>query len=176
VRPIKTVDDLVGVKIRTGNGRMQLEAFQTFGSQVVSMPIVEVYPSLQTHVVDGQCNPYTLIMSNKFYEVQKYVSDVNLMWASFWVIGNRDAWNALPPDIQAVVNRNAEKYAQLQRRDSPQLAEASADKVVRQGMLRNIADPATFRSKLTPGFFPKWKAEFGARGWAALEEYAGKIS
>ena len=175
VRPLHSSDDLAGLKIRTGNGRLQLEAFQAFGASVISMAFNEVYTSLQTHVVDGQCNPYALIEAAHFFEVQKYVSEVNLNWACFWVLQNRDSWNALPADIQAIVVRNQAKYALLQRRDSALFSAASQDKLVRQGMIRNVTDPASFRAKLANGPYMHWKQEFGPTAWSALEEYSGKI-
>jgi TRAP-type transport system periplasmic protein len=48
--------------------------FQSLGASPTGINFSEVYSALQTHIVDGQENPLTLIYIAKFYEVQKYVS------------------------------------------------------------------------------------------------------
>ena len=47
-----------------------------------------------------------MIETSKFYEVQKYVSITNHNWTGSWLIANADAWKSVPPDLQAIVERN----------------------------------------------------------------------
>ena len=54
-----------------------LESFSAFKANPIPMAFGELYSALETRTVDGQENPYTVILSNKFYEVQKYVSATN---------------------------------------------------------------------------------------------------
>jgi TRAP-type C4-dicarboxylate transport system substrate-binding protein len=99
------------------------------------------------------------------------------MWSAYWLLGNPDAWKALPPDIQAVVGRNADKYAVLQRRDTALLNESLADKLTRLGMQRNDAATAGFRAKLRDAkFYERWRAEFGSAAWDLLEAHTGKLA
>jgi TRAP-type C4-dicarboxylate transport system substrate-binding protein len=99
------------------------------------------------------------------------------MWSAYWLLGNPDAWKALPPDVQAVVTRNAAKYALLQRRDTMLLNASLADKLARRGMTVNIADTAGFRAKLRETkFYERWKAEFGSTAWDLLEAHSGKLT
>ena len=73
--------------------------------------------------------------------------------------------------------KNGEKYALLQRHDTAVLAGALGDKLVRQGMVRNVADQKSFRDKLSAsGFYNRWKEEFGTRAWTLLEQSAGPLS
>ncbi len=51
-----------------------LETFKAFKANPVPMPFAELYGALESKAVDGQENPYAVILSSKFYEVQKYVS------------------------------------------------------------------------------------------------------
>ena len=113
----------------------------------------------------------------KFYEVQRYLSRINLCWADQILMMNGDAWKALPSDVQDIVTRNQAKYALLQRRDMDLLNEASESKLARQGMAVNAVDDLEpFRAKLAAsGFYDHWRAEFGAPAWSLLEQYSGKL-
>ena len=51
-----------------------LETFKTFKANPIPMPFAELYGALESKAVDGQENPFAVIPSSKFYEVQKYVS------------------------------------------------------------------------------------------------------
>jgi len=134
-----------------------------------------VYTALQTHVVDGQENPYAIIDTGKLYEVQKYLSVTNHMWSAFHMLANQEAWKALPPDIQSVVARNNAKYAVLQRRDVEGRNNSLADKLRRRGMVSNNADTSGFRPRLG-GFYKKWRGEFGDTAWTLLEKRSGRLA
>jgi TRAP-type C4-dicarboxylate transport system substrate-binding protein len=96
------------------------------------------------------------------------------MWSAYWLLGNPDAWKALPPDVQAVVTRNAAKYALAQRHDTELRNSTLADKLARQGMALNIAETASFRAQLGD-FYKYWKEQFGPTAWGLLEETSGKL-
>jgi TRAP-type C4-dicarboxylate transport system substrate-binding protein len=176
VRPITTAADFAGIKMRTSNSKLAVDTFKSLGSSIVPMNFNEVYTALQTHVADGQYNPYSTIESAKLFEVQKYLSELNLAWGNFWLLGNQTFWSSLSPEIQAIVTRNANTYVDLQRRDTELFSAASADKLVRQGMIRNVAPAASFRAKLIDaGFYQRWRDEFGPKEWALLEAISGKL-
>jgi TRAP-type transport system periplasmic protein len=99
------------------------------------------------------------------------------MWSAYHFLGNQDAWKALPPDIQRVVERNLTKYALLQRRDTQLRNDSLAEKLVRQGMTIEHADSAGLRAKLaSSGFYGKWRDRFGAQAWSLLEKTSGKLA
>jgi len=77
--------DLRGFKIRLPVAPYFLVLFRHLGAAPTSMNFSEVYSALQTGVVDGQENPLVLIDTAKLYEVQKYCSLTNHIWAGFHV-------------------------------------------------------------------------------------------
>ena len=102
VRPIKTVDDLKGLKLRTPPIDVTIRTFKQLGANPQQVPYTETYMALKTGVVDGQENPFSNCVDMKFYEVQKYLSVIN--WQvhpdPFYV---NPAWyKALPGDLQKV--------------------------------------------------------------------------
>lgn len=172
--PIRTADDLNNFKIRTPAGKLWVDLFKALGSSPTPINFSEVYTALQTHVVDGQENPPAIIQTARLFEVQKYLSITNHMWSAFHLLGNMDAWNALPHDIQAVVARNSAKYALLQRRDTQLLNDTLVDKLRREGMAVNTADVSGFRPRLT-GFYKEYHQTFGDTAWNLLEQTSGKL-
>ncbi|MEH7125849.1 DctP family TRAP transporter solute-binding subunit [Bacillus sp. JJ1503] len=74
IRPIKSPEDLKGIKFRTQGGQVLEKVFSTVGAGSVSMPFTELYTALQQGTVDGQTNTFVNIESKKFDEVQKYLT------------------------------------------------------------------------------------------------------
>ena len=171
---IKTADDLTNFKIRTPAGALWVDLFRTMGAAPTPINFSEVYTALQTHVVDGEENPFAIIATSRLYEVQKYLSVTNHMWSAYHFLGNTDAWTALPPEIQRTVDRNLTKYALQQRRETAIRNASLADKLGRLGMQVNQASTSGFRGKLGP-FYKKWAAEFGPTAWGLLEAHSGKL-
>lgn len=173
--PIHGAADFQNLKLRTPPAPISVDLFRTLGASPTPIVFPELYTALQTHVVDGQETPYATIETAKLYEVQKYLSVTNHMPTVFWFLGNQDAWNALPPDIQKIVNRNAAKYTLLERQDIAQISEATADKLRKDGLVFNTdVDTRSIRAALGP-FYAKWKDQFGPTAWALLEKTAGKL-
>jgi tripartite ATP-independent transporter DctP family solute receptor len=173
--PIRNAADFAGFKIRTPPAPISVDLFKTLGASPTPIVFPELYLALQTKVVDGQETPYSTIDVAKFNEVQKYMSVTNHMATIFWFLGNMEAWNALPPTVQASILRHADRAALLERRDTEQQSVATADKLRREGMVFNTADAESMRAQLKP-FYGRWKSEFGATAWDLLEKTAGKLT
>ncbi|CTQ34752.1 TRAP transporter substrate-binding protein [Jannaschia rubra] len=73
-RPVETPEDLQGLKLRTMENRVHMEAFEDMGAAPTPMAFPELFTALQQGVVDGQENPITVISASKFWEVQDYAS------------------------------------------------------------------------------------------------------
>jgi tripartite ATP-independent transporter DctP family solute receptor len=172
--PIRNAADLAGLKIRTPPGKLWLDLFRALGASPTPLNFSELYTALQAKVVDGEENPYAIIETSKLFEVQKYLSVTNHMWSAYWLLGNADAWGALPPDVQAVVRRNAATYALLQRRDTEVRNDTLADKLRREGMILNVAETGSFRAQLGD-FYRSWRDQFGPDAWSLLEATSGKL-
>lgn len=102
-KPIKTVADMEGQRIRTMTVPTQQAMVQALGAQATPLPWAEVYTALQTNVVDGEMNPVPIIAFAKFQEVQKYLSLTNhLITPYIWTM-NQDFFNSLSPADQYLV-------------------------------------------------------------------------
>lgn len=174
--PIRTPADLKGFKIRVPVSPLWTSMFTALGASPTSINFNEVYSALQTHLVDGQENPLAIIETAKLYEVQKYLSVTNHMWDGFWFLANKDAWDRLPKDLQAICTRRINEAGLAERADVQRLNETLASTLRSQGMIFNVPDQAPFRQKLREaGFYTQWRQKYGDAAWALLEKYAGSL-
>jgi TRAP-type transport system periplasmic protein len=174
VRPIRNADDLAGLKFRSPGGAIAADFFKSLGAEAGMVPFSGMYDALSARNFDGQSDPLGVVLSLKLYEVQTYLSLTAHWWSGFTLLANAAAWAALPRAIQDVVERNAEKFALLQRADIEQVNAAGADELARRGMQVNTADTASFRARLGD-FYTSWRTKAGPEMWRLLESYAGEV-
>lgn len=103
VRPITSLEDMKGLKIRVQNNPVMIKFVQALGGSPTTIPFGELYSALQQGVADGQENPPGLIYDMKFYEVQKYLTlDQHTLAFNFYYA--RDAWfQQLSDDLKKVI-------------------------------------------------------------------------
>jgi tripartite ATP-independent transporter DctP family solute receptor len=176
VRPINTLADLSGMKIRVPGAAAYSDLFKALGAAPANIQYPEVYSALQTHIVDGQENPLGLIVTSKFYEVQKYCSFTNHMWNGFWCLANGRAWRRLPPDLQTITEKHLNAAGKLQRQDLANQDASYRDALVKAGIALNTPDTTSFRARLkTAGYYDDAKRKFGEEAWALLNEAGGGV-
>jgi TRAP-type transport system periplasmic protein len=173
-RPVHTAADLARLKIRSPGGAIARDFFEAFGAEAGYVPFNQMYDALKARSFDGQSDPLGVVLSLRLYEVQRYLSLTAHWWSGFTLLANAAAWNALPQNIREIVERNAEKFALLQRQDIEQVNAAGAEELARLGMKVNTADTASFRAKLGD-FYGRWREKAGPATWRLLESYAGEI-
>lgn len=176
-RPIRTVEDLDGLKLRVSPGKFRVDTFRSLGVAPTPIPAADVYTALQTHLVEGVETPLIAVETFRFFEVVKYASLTHHMWGGFWNLINAEKWAGLAPDLQAAVREHLNAAAALERRDTELVYGSTQDKLRRQGLLINAPAPESFKARLTAaGYYARWRSEFGERAWSALERYTGRIA
>jgi TRAP-type transport system periplasmic protein len=175
-KPITSPADLRGFKIRLPVAPYLLALFKHLGAAPTTMNFSEVYSSLQTGVVDGQENPLVLIDTAKLYEVQKYCSLTNHVWAGFHVSFNMNAWKKLPSELQAQVTDTFTAAAKAQRQDFVKMTADEQANLTAKGMTFNSPDLKPFRDALSKsGFYPEMRKSAGEKAWGLLERYVGPL-
>jgi tripartite ATP-independent transporter DctP family solute receptor len=96
-RPVEKIEDLAGMKIRLQNAAVHIATFKALGANPVALAYSEVYPGLQTGVIDAAESPSGQIVINKFYEVGPYVSQTQHFFAAMLVYVNSDFYGKLTP-------------------------------------------------------------------------------
>lgn len=104
---VKTPDDLKGLKMRVVTP-IYIDIMRALGANAISMNWGEVFTALQQGTIDGQENPIAgVIVPNKIYEVQKYLTNWHYSYDALVVAVNKDVWNSLPADIQEQIEKAA---------------------------------------------------------------------
>jgi TRAP-type transport system periplasmic protein len=176
-KPIETVADLRGMKIRVPPSPLWTAMYKAFESAPASINFNEVYSALQTKLVDGQENPLAVIATAKLNEVQKYCSLTNHMWDGYWFLANRRAWESLPEDMRTIVAKHINAAGVKEREDVAKLNATLQQDLSAKGLAFNKPDASSFRDKLrSAGFYGEWKAKYGDEPWAVLEKYVGHLA
>lgn len=113
--PVRTPEDMKGLKIRTTPNAAHLKAFKLLGANPVPMSFQDVYMALQTGTIDGQENPINQIHSARFNEVQKFVSMTGHAYTPLVFVMNLRKFKALDPKFQALIQEAARQATVRQR-------------------------------------------------------------
>jgi len=172
---IDKVEDLAGIKIRVPQSQLYVGLFRTLGVLPATMSYADVYPALQTRVVEGMEGPIIGIYNSKMYEVTKFVAITNHMWDGFWLTLNPAFWNKLSQQQRDIVTEELNLAAERMR-DKIVKSEAQARSDLQaKGMTITTPDIGAFRKKLVDaGFYKEWKGRFKPEMWAALEQASGQ--
>lgn len=175
-KPIKTVGDLAGLKVRTPGAKLYVDMFKTLGASPTPVDVADVYTALQTKVIDAVEVPMAIIEASKWYEPTKYLSLTNHIWGNLFVVANLDAWKSLPSDIHAVLIREINAAGMLERGDMLHADVALRAKLQSQQLIVNeVPDIAPFQAKLKP-FYTDMKATFSSQAWSLLEKTTGRLT
>ena len=136
-RPITRGEDLSGIKIRVIPNPVYLETFRTFGANPVPMSFSELYTALETGTVDGQENPFLVILSNKLNEVQKYLSITNHTYSTNIILVSKKFWDKLSSTEQKIMREAAIEARDYQRRISRDEARQAVADLRARGMQVN---------------------------------------
>ena len=141
-RPITKGEDLEGLKLRVIPNPVFLETFKTFKANPIPMPFAELYGALESKAVDGQENPYSVILSSKLYEVNKYVSGTNHVYATNPIQISKRFWDKLTPVEQKLLQDAAIEAQNYQRIVSREAAGKALDELKAKGMTYHDIAPA----------------------------------
>jgi len=160
IRPIESPEDLKGIKLRVPEGQVYLDTFSTLGAIPTVISFGELYSALQLKTVDGQENPPAHVITQKFYEVQKYVSRTGHIHSASPLLINRGKFEELPEEYQKILVDSAKEYAikhidRVEELEAEQWAE-----IEEAGMLINDPERAPFEEAVKP-VYEKARAQFG---------------
>ncbi|MBX9591193.1 MAG: TRAP transporter substrate-binding protein [Hyphomonadaceae bacterium] len=142
-RPIKTLEDFKGLKIRMQPNETHLATFRALGANPIAMDVKELYSALQQGVVDGQENPHPIIQTNRFFEVQKYISNTNHFFDFIVLVANKRQFEALKPEHKEVVKRTVKVAVDAQRKMAAEEDRAAIEDLKAKGLQFDAISPET---------------------------------
>lgn len=157
-RPIKTPEDLAGLKIRTPEDAMTVDIFSALKANPTPLAFGELYLALRQGTVDGQENPLVNIASAKLNEVQDHLALTGHKYEVTPFIMSMQTWESLSPEDQELVQSVAEEARDTQRAE---MQEQSADLEETLGQDMQITEPDrdAFR-EATEGVYKEWRGQY----------------
>ena len=165
-KPVRRMEDLQGLKIRTSKTAVAIETFKSWGIDPVPMAWAEVFTALQQNVIDGQENPYTTAVSSKFFEVQKYITEIHYLIWSGPIIVSEKFYQSLPSEYQDAVNRAGAEAASYEWEISAKMTKTAMEELVDLGMvLLGPPEDESIWQERAQGTWEKLYDSFGGEEW-----------
>jgi C4-dicarboxylate-binding protein DctP len=98
--PLKVPADAAGLKFRIMSSDVLAAQFQALNAVPLKKPFSEVFTLLQTKAIDGQENTYSNIFSQKYYEIQPYITETNHGLLDYMLVTSKEFWMGLPDDVR----------------------------------------------------------------------------
>lgn len=136
-RPVQRLEDFSGLKVRVIANPVYIETFKALGANPVPMAFSELYTALESHAVDGQENPYSVILATKLYEVQKYLSVTNHAFSLNLAQVSKKFWDGLSPAEQQLMRETAAETLVYQRQVGLSQAQNTLGELKAKGMVVN---------------------------------------
>lgn len=163
-RPVTSLDDLEGMKIRVPQNKIMLATYQAWGASPISMSWPEVFTGLQQGVIDGQDNPDIVNYTMKFQEVQKYLTEVHYQYSLQPIVMGVRTYNKLSDEEREIIDRaglEAQLYAlQFQLTEASQARAAMEAEGVQSAQL---TDEDKWISIAKEEVWPQFYEEIGGK-------------
>jgi len=132
-KPVNKLEDLKGMKIRAFGAVTKIVT--ALGGAPVSMAMGETYEALSRGVVEGSIAPYEALQGWKWGEVVKFTVEAPAMYYSsaFFIAMNKDKWNALPPDIQKIIEQVNVEWVEKHGKAWDEIGKAGKDFTIKLG-------------------------------------------
>jgi len=174
-RPIARAEDIAGLKIRVIQSPIYIDLFAALGANATPMPFPELFPALEQRVVDGQENPNTVILSSRFAEVQKYLTETRHIYNPQALVVSKRFWDSLSAEEKKIVEAAAAEATVFQRQVSRGAADSALAALKQAGMTVTELPPAEvakLREKVRP-VIDKYTASVGE---ATVKELMAEIA
>lgn len=148
-KPLRTPEDAKGVKFRIQSSDLLDAQFRAVGAVPQKLSFSEVYQALETGVVDGAENPWSNIYSQKFYEVQKYITESHHGYLGYIVVTNTKFWDGLPADVRDTLEKTLDEVTDRVNQWAREDSAADRQKIIDSGKTELV--------ELTPEQRAAWK-------------------
>lgn len=148
--PVKTPDDLKGLKIRVMNSSTAIEMVKAMGGAPTPIAWGELYSSLAQGTVDGAENNLPSFTTNKHYEVCKHLSLNSHTRIPDILLISMKVWEKLDPQVQQWVQQAANESSIYQRKLWTEMTEEAKELAKKEGVTIYDVDTAAFASKVKP--------------------------
>jgi tripartite ATP-independent transporter DctP family solute receptor len=167
-RAVNSPADLKGLKMRTMENPVHIQAYKAFGIIATPMAFTEVFTALQQGAVDGQENPLSIIQASKFEQVQRYMTLTGHVFSPCVLLMNKAVWDKLS-DADKQAFQEAAKAAIVANRARVDKDEKEAVAALQKGGMQVVqnVDKAAYQKELE-GVYKDFARQFGQANLDAI--------
>lgn len=163
-KPVKTPEDLKGMKLRVPGMKSLLAFFQECDSNPTPMPFTELFTALKTGVVVGQDNGIDIVESNGFYEVQKYYMKLDHALGAHLLFASVPKWKTWPEDFKKLLVEGCAVAAEYNNTQFEEYKKVAYKVLEDKGMTVLDVDKAAFE-KIGKRVWVKFDGELWDKGF-----------
>ncbi|WP_134703873.1 TRAP transporter substrate-binding protein [Ammoniphilus sp. YIM 78166] len=162
-RPITKAEDFKGLKIRTMENKIHLQAFKEFGANPTPMSFSEVFTALESEAIDGQENPVQIIETSRFNEVQKYLSLTKHVYAPAILLTSKKFWDQLSEEEKKILQEAADEAGQFSRGENRSSTQKTIENLKSTGMEVNEISPEEMKKmqEMTKPVIEQFSSQIG---------------
>lgn len=159
-KPIETVEDLKGLKIRVIESPVYVNAYQEVGTSPQSMNWGDAYTALEQKAIDAQENTLDIIHDENVAEVQDYVSKTGINFVFSFIMASKQEFDKWPANIQQAVLEAADEAGKEMTKLNEHNEAEFEEKLKAKGMEINEFDRSQFEGKFDKTY-STWNKEHG---------------
>ena len=143
-KEIATPADLAGMKIRTMENKVHMATYTALGANPSPLAWGEIFSALQQGTVDGQENPLAIILTAKVYEVQHYISMIDLFYSPCVLMINEDIYNGFTPEQKEAFDKAAAEGRDAERAISKEIGDSAREEMEKLGVTFTDVDQSVW--------------------------------
>ncbi|MGE4559492.1 MAG: TRAP transporter substrate-binding protein [Desulfobulbus sp.] len=156
-KPMHVPADAAGLKFRIMASDVLAAQFKALKAVPLKKPFSEVFILLQTKAIDGQENTWSNIYSQKYFEVQPYITESNHGLLDYMVVTTTEFWNGLPEDIRAQLKQILDESIAYGNKVAMDKAVADKQKIIESKRSEVITLTPEERAQWVEVMKPVWK-------------------
>lgn len=164
-KPINSVEDFKGLKLRMPNNPIHVQVAQSLGANAQIMDFGEVFTGLEQNVVDGQDNPISTVRQEGWYNVQDYIYESNHMVSSIELLMSNEFWETLTKEEKEIIQEIADATSDKSWDLYEESLEADRKFLEEEG-LTYVVPTEEDREKLVKAMDPVYKVLYEKYDWA----------
>lgn len=173
--PINKVEDIAGLKLRVIPNPINIDWVKALDANPTPLAFTELFAALEQKAVDGQENPVSVILANRFAEVQKYLTLTNHQYNPQSVIISKKVWDTMSAAEKQILQDAAIEAGKYQRQVSRQQAASMLEELKKAGM--QVSElPAAEQAKLRERMKPVIDKYAGSVGEATVKDLMAELA
>lgn len=155
-KPLKKPEDFKGLKFRVQAGKVLEAQYKQLGAGAVAIPFNDTYTALQQGTVDGTENTFNNMETQKYQEVQKYMTVADFGRIDYVVLTNTEFWNSLPDDVKPKIEEAMKEATEYENSLADDLNQESYKKMKDAGVQVHVLTDAE-RKDFEKAFEPMYR-------------------